>query len=153
MESSREIEDFQMNNASSQPSPGACSGHSKRLKELENVVLQTSLNNIRMEPEEMSSADGGEREQDCQDSECLNGLPHVASDVSSTETDQPAPETNQAETKMKEEELTLTDHLNKRLLLSFLDKLNQNNAGLPGIQRLDCAVAGEDDSNRAAEEW
>lgn len=151
MESSREIEDFQMNNASSQPSSSACNSHSKRLKELENVVLQTSLNNIQMEPEEMSLADGV-GDQDCQDSECLNGLSHVASDVS-TETDQPAPESNEAETKTKEEELTLTDHLNKRLLLSFLDKLNQNNAGLPGIQRLDCAVAGEDDSNRAADEW
>lgn len=151
MESSREIEDFQMNNASSQPSPCACNSHSKRLKELENVVLQTSLNNIRMESEEMSL--DGVGDQDSQDSECLNGLSHVASDVSSTETDQPAPESNQAETKMKEEELTLTDHLNKRLLLSFLDKLNQNNVGLPGIQRLDCAVAGEDDSNRAADEW
>lgn len=152
MESSREIEDFQMNNASSQPSSSACNGHSKRLKELENVVLQTSLNNIQMEPEEVLTLDEV-GDQDCHGSECLNGLPHVASDVSTETTDQPVPECEQAETQVKEEGRTLTDHLNKRLLLSFLDKLNQNDVGLPGIQRLDCAVAGEDDSNRAADEW
>lgn len=51
-----------------------------------------------------------------------------------------------------EEERTLTDHLNKRLLSSFLEKLNERDLALPGVQRLDCAVADED-SNRAADEW
>lgn len=153
MDSSLEAEDLQMNNTS-QPNSTACNGHSKRLKELENVVLQTSLNSIRMEPEEVSTLEEDMGDQDCHGSECLNGLSHAASDVSTTDTiDQAAPECDQTETAVKEEERTLTDHLNKRLLTSFLDKLNQNAAGLPGIQRLDCAVAGEDDSNRAADEW
>lgn len=55
-----------------------------------------------------------------------------------------------------EQERTLTDHLNKRLLSSFLEKLNERDLqALPGVQRLDCAVAaGEEDSNRAAaDDW
>ncbi|KAJ8408315.1 hypothetical protein AAFF_G00257290 [Aldrovandia affinis] len=71
-----------------------------------------------------------------------------------SQTSNPSPELEceTGETKVREEERTLTDHLNKRLLSSFLEKLNQRDLALPGIQRLDCAVAGEEDSNRAVEE-
>lgn len=49
-----------------------------------------------------------------------------------------------------DQELTLTDHLNKRLLLSFQEKLNQAGDGL--LQRVQQNQAGEDD-NQTQEEW
>ena len=43
-----------------------------------------------------------------------------------------------------EREITQTDHLNKRLLDSFLQRLNQVNSGLPAVQRIDTADPEED---------
>uniref|UniRef100_W5NM75 Uncharacterized protein n=1 Tax=Lepisosteus oculatus TaxID=7918 RepID=W5NM75_LEPOC len=123
---------------------------SKRHKELENAALQTSLNSLRME-EQAASAVGDKGDEE-------------TSPGSFSSPDPGAPRTNgsqplvhqgegMSEGKVQEEERTLTDHLNKRLLSSFLEKLNQRDLALPGIQRLDCAVAGEEDSNRTVEEW
>lgn len=134
--------------------PPACGLHSKRLKELENAALQTTLIS-RMETE--SGADAGSwTEQQSGEDEQLNGLslnhqsapPPLSAD---TEAEEVESDRNVAKERV-EEERTLTDHLNKRLLSSFLEKLNERDLALPGVQRLDCAVADED-SNRAADEW
>ena len=37
-----------------------------------------------------------------------------------------------------ERKITQTDHLNKRLLDSFLSRLNQPNSGIPSVERIDC---------------
>lgn len=130
------------------------SSSSKRHKERENAALHSSLNSLRVAEEENDTATGASvnkyRAEDMEPSGC------------STEPDAPPQSTAQDGTEDEdededegdqEEELTLTDHLNKRLLSSFLEKLNQRDSSLPGIQRLDCAVAGEEDSNRALDEW
>lgn len=131
----------------------ACSNagttHSKRLKELENAALQTSLNSLRMESESATDT-GSKRGQESGEEEYSNGLSSNESGALPPQT--PRPEAVEESDTNVEEERTLTDHLNKRLLSSFLDKLNQRDLALPGIQRLDCAVADED-TNRAAEEW
>lgn len=141
-------------NNSADNEPPACGLHSKRLKELENAALQTTLIS-RMETE--SGADGGSlAEQQPGEGEQSNGLslnhrsglPQPCAD---TESEEVEPDRNVAKERV-EEERTLTDHLNKRLLSSFLEKLNERDLALPGVQRLDCAVADED-SNRAADEW
>ncbi|KAI9517396.1 hypothetical protein NQZ68_004613 [Dissostichus eleginoides] len=141
------------NNTGNEP-PAACGLHSKRLKELENAALQTTLIS-RMETE--SGADsGGWTEQQSGEGEQSDGLslnhwaapPQFGAD---TEAEEAESGENDDEERV-EEERTLTDHLNKRLLSSFLEKLNERDLALPGVQRLDCAVADED-SNRAAEEW
>lgn len=134
--------------------PPACGLHSKRLKELENAALQTTLIS-RMETE--SGADAGSwTEQQSGESEQLNGLSlnHQSAPAplsADTEAEEAESDRNVAK-ELVEEERTLTDHLNKRLLSSFLEKLNERDLALPGVQRLDCAVADED-SNRAADEW
>lgn len=132
----------------------ACSLHSKRLKELENAALQSSLI-ARMETE--SGADTGsfpeqQQQQQSVEEQQSNGtsLNHQPA-PSQLEADTAAPGESVAKERL-EEERTLTDHLNKRLLSSFLEKLNERDLALPGVQRLDCAVADED-SNRAADEW
>lgn len=134
--------------------PPACGLHSKRLKELENAALQSTLIS-RMETE--SGADAGTlREQQSGEDEQSNGLslshPSAPSQLTAdTEAEEVESGRNVAKERV-EEERTLTDHLNKRLLSSFLEKLNESDLALPGVQRLDCAVADED-SNRAADEW
>lgn len=141
------------NPAGNEPPP--CGLHSKRLKELENAALQTTLIS-RMETE--SGADVGSwTEQQSGEGEQSNGLPlnHQSAppqlSADTVEEEGMEPEINVPKERV-EEERTLTDHLNKRLLSSFLEKLNERDLALPGVQRLDCAVADED-SNRAAEEW
>lgn len=130
--------------------PPACGLDSKRLKELENAALQTTLIS-RMEAESRAEAgqQPGEDEQ-------LNGLSlNHRSAPSQPSADAEADEVESGgnvDKERVEEERTLTDHLNKRLLSSFLEKLNERDLALPGVQRLDCAVADED-SNRAADEW
>ncbi|KAM4548630.1 uncharacterized protein PAE49_016802 [Odontesthes bonariensis] len=134
--------------------PSACGLYSKRLKELENAALQTSLIS-RMETE--SGADAGSctalqsREGEQSNGLSLNHQPAPQQLDADTEAEEVAPVTNVAKERV-EEERTLTDHLNKRLLSSFLEKLNERDLALPGVQRLDCAVADED-SNRAEDEW
>ena len=128
---------------------------SKRIKELENVALQTTLTSVEMESEAAGDCGGRSRgqEESKESDGHLNGLSY-------DETGAPL-ETGDASSQVyaqldvnkdQVEERTLTDHLNKRLLSSFLEKLNQRDLSLPGIQRLDCAVADED-SNRAVDEW
>ncbi|KAG7514171.1 hypothetical protein JOB18_027169 [Solea senegalensis] len=126
--------------------------HRKRLKELENAALQTTLIS-QMETE----SDAGKRaEQQAGEDEHSNGLSlnhGSAPPQRSAGTEAEADELGRGVAKEHlEEERTLTDHLNKRLLSSFLEKLNERDLALPGVQRLDCAVA-EEDSNRAADEW
>ena len=142
------------NNPAGNEPPPACGLHSKRLKELENAALQTTLIS-RMETE--SGADAGSwTEQQPGEDEQSNGLslnhrpapPQLSADAEEEEAESGG---NVAKERV-EEERTLTDHLNKRLLSSFLEKLNERDLALPGVQRLDCAVADED-SNRAADEW
>lgn len=126
----------------------------KRIKELENAALQITLTSVGMESEANGDC-GTSRGQDesKENNQHLNGL-------SCDETGAPPPtddpdsqvQTEPDVNKDQAEERTLTDHLNKRLLSSFLEKLNERDLALPGIQRLDCAVADED-SNRAADEW
>ncbi|CAB1449839.1 unnamed protein product [Pleuronectes platessa] len=142
--------------------PPAHGLHSKRLKELENAALQTTLIS-HMEWE--SGADAGTwTEQQPGRDEQSNGVslnqrsePPQTPRAGDTEAAATATmEEEEAERNVSEqraeEERSLTDHLNKRLLSSFLEKLNERDLALPGVQRLDCAVADED-SNRAAEEW
>lgn len=134
--------------------PPACGLHSKRLKELENAALQSTLIS-RMETE--SGIDAGTlREQQQREDEQTNGLSlNHQSAPSQPSADIEAEDVESVRNVAKEqveEERTLTDHLNKRLLSSFLEKLNESDLALPGVQRLDCAVADED-SNRAADEW
>ncbi|KAF3690778.1 hypothetical protein EXN66_Car006451 [Channa argus] len=127
---------------------------SKRLKELENAALQTTLIS-RMETE--SGAETGSwSEQQSGEDEQSNGLTlnhESASAQLSADSEAEEVESGKSIAKERvEEERTLTDHLNKRLLSSFLEKLNERDLALFGVQRLDCAVADED-SNRAADEW
>lgn len=142
------------NNSPADNEPSAYGLYSKRLKELENAALQTSLIS-RMETE--SGADAGScTDQRPAEGEQSNGLsltqrPAPSKLDADTEAEEVEPGTNTAKERV-EEERTLTDHLNKRLLSSFLEKLNERDLALPSVQRLDCAVADED-SNRAADEW
>ncbi|KAF0041985.1 hypothetical protein F2P81_005517 [Scophthalmus maximus] len=155
------------NNSSSSPTgnaPPAHGLHSKRLKELENAALQTTLIS-QMETEAGADSSGSRTEEEQQqqqqqqqpgEDEQSNGvsLSHRAAPAqpgADTEAGEEESESSVAKERV-EEERTLTDHLNKRLLSSFLEKLNERDLALPGVQRLDCAVADED-SNRAAEEW
>lgn len=138
----------------SEHDPSARGLHSKRLKELENAALQSTLmSQIELE----CGADAGNMtEQQSGEGNHLNGLPmnhHAAPSTPGEDTEAGEMELggNVAKERL-EEERTLTDHLNKRLLSSFLEKLNERDLALPGVQRLDCAVADED-SNRAADEW
>lgn len=128
--------------------------HSKRLKELENAALQSTLIS-RMEVESGADAENM-TERESGEGEHLNSVsmnhrdapPALGEDTEAGEMELGG---NVAKERL-EEERTLTDHLNKRLLSSFLEKLNERDLALPGVQRLDCAVADED-SNRAADEW
>ncbi|KAK9519464.1 hypothetical protein VZT92_022192 [Zoarces viviparus] len=142
------------NNNATGNEPPACGLHSKRLKQLENAALQTTLIS-QMETE--SGADAARcTEQQSGEDEQSNGLslnhqsapPQLRADTEADDVDSDGTVANER----VEEERTLTDHLNKRLLSSFLEKLNERDLALPGVQRLDCAVADED-SNRAADEW
>uniref|UniRef100_A0A1A7YS24 Uncharacterized protein n=1 Tax=Iconisemion striatum TaxID=60296 RepID=A0A1A7YS24_9TELE len=146
------------NSSSTSNEPSACGLHSKRLKELENAALQTTL--ISQMERESGEDTGSWTEQQSGQSEQLNGsslnhrsapLQLSAADTEAEDVVEVEPATNTAKQRV-EEERTLTDHLNKRLLSSFLEKLNERDLALPGVQRLDCAVADED-SNRAADEW
>lgn len=144
------------NTAGNAPPAAACSLHSKRLKELENAALQSSLI-ARMETE--SGADTGsfpEQQQPAEDEQSigtsLNHQPAPSQPNADTAPDEEVESGESVAKERLEEERTLTDHLNKRLLSSFLEKLNESDLALPGVQRLDCAVADED-SNRAADEW
>lgn len=146
-------ESRQGENAASQLQNSGGHFHSKRHKELENAALQTSLNSLRTEMEAMAFSDNeGSRTDE-------EGLPAAVqssaepSDLSPAVSPRPESESETKEQKGREEERTLTDHLNKRLLSHFLEKLNQSDLTLPGVQQLDCAVAGEEDSNRAVDEW
>ncbi|XP_077441197.1 uncharacterized protein LOC144063096 [Vanacampus margaritifer] len=127
---------------------------SKRQKELENTALQTTLIS-RMDRESRTDAVGPagnvSAEEEQRNGLCLShrAAPSLLGSGSDAEE---SLSVRNVETPRVEEERTLTDHLNKRLLSSFLEKLNQNDLALPGVERLDCAVADED-SNRAAEEW
>ncbi|XP_064424561.1 uncharacterized protein LOC135360751 [Latimeria chalumnae] len=53
----------------------------------------------------------------------------------------------------EERDLTLTDHLNKILLTSFLDQLNQSASTIPMIQRVHNMENPAEDSNRMQEDW
>lgn len=132
--------------------PSDCGPHSKRVKELENAALQTTLIS---QMEKDSGADPGSRveQQRSGQGEQPSGLSLSHHRQARTEEEEePELGTDTPAMQRGEEERTLTDHLNKRLLSSFLEKLNERDLALPGVQRLDCAVADED-SNRAAEEW
>lgn len=121
--------------------------HSKRLKELENAALQTTLIS------QMDTGPSPEQNPNPREEEQSSGLDHdeATAELSAEQPEQAAP--GECVTKQRvEEERTLTDHLNKRLLSSFLQKLNQRDLALPGVRHVDCAVADED-SNRAADEW
>uniref|UniRef100_A0A1A8IDK0 Uncharacterized protein n=1 Tax=Nothobranchius kuhntae TaxID=321403 RepID=A0A1A8IDK0_NOTKU len=145
------------NSSSTSNVPSACGLHGKRLKELENAALQTTL--ISQMERESREDSGSWAEQQSGQRAQLNGLSlnHSSAPRQLSAADMEAdvvdmePATNTARQRV-EEERTLTDHLNKRLLSSFLEKLNERDLALPGVQRLDCAVADED-SNRAADEW
>ncbi|RXM98393.1 hypothetical protein EOD39_13189 [Acipenser ruthenus] len=133
--------------------PTNSNSSSKRHKEMENAALHSSLNSLRVaEEEEDDTATGASvneyRAEDMEPSGCS-----AEPDAPPQSTAQDGTEDEDEDEGGQEEELTLTDHLNKRLLSSFLEKLNQRDSSLPGIQRLDCAVAGEEDSNRALDEW
>lgn len=127
--------------------------HSKRLKELENAALQTTLIS-QMETESVPEVVNLTEQAGVV--ELTNGFsvsPRSVPPQLSADTEAEEDESGRSVTKERvEEERTLTDHLNKRLLTSFLEKLNERDLALPGVQRLDCAVADED-SNRAADEW
>lgn len=123
----------------------ACGLHSKRLKELENAALQTTL---------ISNMDTGPSpEQSPRQEEQSSGLEQdeATAELSAGQPEQAEPGVCVSKQRV-EEERTLTDHLNKRLLSSFLEKLNERDLALPGVRHVDCAVADED-SNRAADEW
>lgn len=121
--------------------------HSKRLKELENAALQTTLIS---QMDTGPSPEQGPPEQALE----LEEEQPVQATAGPGEEEQPErAEPSVCVSKQRvEEERTLTDHLNKRLLSSFLEKLNERDLALPGVRHLDCAVADED-SNRAADEW
>lgn len=131
--------------------PSTCGGlHSKRVKELENAALQTNLIS-QMEKESGADAESLTEQQSGQ-GELSNGLSLDHGPVPpQLSAEEPEPGTDTGKQRV-EAERTLTDHLNKRLLSSFLEKLNERDLALPGVQRLDCAVADED-SNRSADEW
>ncbi|GCB70873.1 hypothetical protein scyTo_0008697 [Scyliorhinus torazame] len=97
-----------------------CSNDTKRHKEMENVALQTSLN--------LGHGKAGDEEQ-----RPTQGEP---------EESRHGPE--------GELELTQTDHLNKRLLTSFLEKINQPNFNFPNLQQLSNQP---EDSNKMQEDW
>jgi len=148
----------------------------KRLKELRNAALHTTLAS-RMETEAPADPEARPRTENGEEGEeppSSNGLPSFnhrrrrsdeAPGPAATETrgegtqeeeeeeEDEGTDSNVTNEKVAEEERTLTDHLNKRLLSSFLEKLNQRDLALPGVRHLDCAVAEEEDSNRATEEW
>lgn len=129
------------------------STQTKRLKELENAALQTSLIS-RMETESNTDPRNS-TDHEPGEGQHSNGLSFNESGAlqqnPDSRTEEEESDTNVAKERVQEER-TLTDHLNKRLLSSFLEKLNERDLALPGIQRLDCAVADED-SNRASEDW
>lgn len=131
------------NNPSGKEAP-VCGLHSKRLKELENAALQTTLIS-KMETGPAAEQKPREEEQSS-DSSLNQATAQVSAEP---EEEEPG---RSITTERVEEERTLTDHLNKRLLSSFLEKLNERDLALPGVRHLDCAVADED-SNRAADEW
>ena len=54
-----------------------------------------------------------------------------------TENNHVACDTDTSTTQDEPREITQTDHLNKRLLNSFLDRLNQPNSGFPQVPRFD----------------
>ncbi|GCC36649.1 hypothetical protein chiPu_0015144 [Chiloscyllium punctatum] len=114
-----------MNKADAQEgSRPPCSNDTKRHKEMENVALQTSLNlGQRKSPEE----------------EQRSSLPN-----STQEPEESRHGPN------GELELTQTDHLNKRLLTSFLEKINQPNFNFPNLQQLNNQP---EDSNKMQEDW
>ncbi|CAL1592596.1 unnamed protein product [Knipowitschia caucasica] len=115
-----------------------CGLYSKRLKELENAALQTTLTS------EMDTEPPAEQSPE----EPRSGL------SLSREAAEQEPDPGRSVKQLPEEQRSLTDHLNKRLLSSFLDKLNERDLALPGVRHLDCAVAeAEEDSNRAADDW
>ncbi|CAL8272420.1 unnamed protein product [Arctogadus glacialis] len=134
----------------------------KRLKELRNAALQTSLAS-RMEAECTVDSEARPTRETAEE-EPANGvsfnhhrpseeLPAAPGPLTETG-EEGAEEEDETDSNLTKEEVqrTQTDHLNKRLLSSFLEKLNERDLALPGVQHLDCAVA-EEDSNRAAEDW
>ncbi|KAL4658835.1 hypothetical protein GN956_G2314 [Arapaima gigas] len=124
----------------------------KRHKELENVALQSSLNSLRMDVQVATVCNNEEGQETGED----NGLETLFHTEHGTlpNTVRPEPDSGTGETQTGEEERTLTDHLNKRLLSSFLKKLNQRDLSLPGVNHLDCTVdGGDEDSNRTMDEW
>lgn len=139
----------------SQHDPAVRGLHSKRVKELENAALHSTLMS-QMDLESAAHA-GNMTEQQPGEGDHFHGLSvdHCAAPPTTLGEDSQAGDMELGGDVAKErleEERTLTDHLNKRLLSSFLAKLNERDLALPGVQRLDCAVADED-SNRAADEW
>ncbi|KAJ1085825.1 hypothetical protein NDU88_005950 [Pleurodeles waltl] len=130
--------------------PGELGLTSKQKKELENAALQSSLR----------GPGGGERapwegERPRGEGESApgdEGTPQGGEQAPSEgEQDQGTDEDERPQDLPSgDRERTLTDHLNKRLLLSFQEKLNQAGDGL--LQRVQQSQAGEDD-NQAQEEW
>eukprot|EP00061_Rhincodon_typus_P006315 g26841.t1 len=99
------------------------SNDTKRHKQMENVALQTSLHlGQRKSPEE----------------EQRPGLPNS--------TQEPGESRHGPNGEL---ELTQTDHLNKRLLTSFLEKINQPNFNFPNLQQLSNQP---EDSNKMQED-
>ena len=169
-------------NTAAENEPPYCSSDldHKRLKELRNAALQTSLA-ARMEAECTvvdSEARPTREEEEPANGASFNHLHHLhhhhlhhrseelpaapgplteageeAAAAAAEEDEDEEDETDSNLTKEEEVQRTQTDHLNKRLLSSFLEKLNERDLALPGVQHLDCAVAEEEDSNRAAEDW
>ncbi|KPP58888.1 hypothetical protein Z043_123246 [Scleropages formosus] len=127
----------------------------KRNKELENVALQSSLNCLRTELQTVavSETKGGretEVEEDAGPGVFFQPEPGAPPHAVRPQAES---DTFTGETKIHAEERTLTDHLNKRLLCSFLEKLNERESA-PGVHRgVDHAADGEGDSNRAVDEW
>ncbi|KAG7283538.1 hypothetical protein CRUP_012598 [Coryphaenoides rupestris] len=143
---------FDHNNRSAGNEPPARSDvDNKRLKELRNAALHTTLTS-RMETEAPADPEARPRTENGEEGEEPSSFNHrrrsdEAPGPAATETrgegtqeeEDEGSDSNVTNEKVAEEERTLTDHLNKRLLFSFLEKLNQRDLALPGVRHLDCA--------------
>lgn len=118
---------------------------SKWHKQLENTALQTSLNLQRVEDSRQEEEEAGTAmEQNGETGEEL--VPAVEEEMPPV-----------CQLTAEEKERTLTDHLNKKLLSSFLEKLNQAEFPLPAalqtLQRNGDEGESSEDSNRMEEDW
>lgn len=120
--------------------------NSKWHKQLENTALQTSLNS-------MQRVGDGRQE----DEEAVVAMEHngeTGEELVPVDQEEIPPV---SQLQAEERERTLTDHLNKKLLSSFLEKLNQAEfplpPALPNLQRSGDEGELSEDSNRMEEDW